>query len=273
MAPPAVVGDFLLLPINDTPGEATIRVFAISKDKEGEPLKPVQAIRVAGFIDTTPVALERGAVVVTAQGSLFALGEMPATSSLARWERGGEGSMLPFQVVASRPASTQEKATHYAISGGSTFWVADRHLTRYAVHVDEQRIVPQATSDMGMRFVQAPVIQKGTMFQVLQRSGMPGVTVSAFDLVKNEAVWQTWLAAPLVAEPMLDPVSGKLTAVTASGGVFRSVLDGNPFGKPWDAVLAIDSSRLTKPLCSLLPLPGEMFAITERRGHDADRGL
>ena len=86
--------------------------------------------------------------------------------------------------------------------------------------------MPQAISDLGMRFVQAPVIDGGTMFQVLQKSGMPGVTVSAFDLVKNEAVWQTWLAAPLVAEPTLGPVSGKLTAVTASGGVFR----GRPTG-------------------------------------------
>ena len=73
-APPAIVGDFLLLPVNDTPGEATIRVFSISQGKEGEPLRPVQTIRVAGSIDTTPVAVGRGAAVVTAQGSLFALG-------------------------------------------------------------------------------------------------------------------------------------------------------------------------------------------------------
>ena len=100
------------------------------------------------------------------------------------------------------------------------------------------------------------------MFQVLEKAGMPGVTVSAFDLVKREAVWQTWLAAPLVAAPTLGRESGKLTAVTASGGVFRSLLAGKPLDKPWEPVLAIDASRLTKPLCSLLPLPGEMFAMT-----------
>ena len=105
-APPAIVGDFLLLPVNDTPGEATIRVFSISKDKEGEPLRPVQTIRVAGSIDTTPVAVGRGAAVVTAQGSLFA------------FERNEAGDKLPFQVVASKPVSLKEKATHYAVSGG-----------------------------------------------------------------------------------------------------------------------------------------------------------
>src|SRR5208283_4499122 len=84
------------------------------------------------------------------------------------------------------------------------------------------------------------------------------------NLEKGELpIWQTWLAAPLVAEPMLSAVTGKLTAVTASGGMFRGALaDLKPLGMPWGSVLAIDSSRLSKPLCSLLPLPGEMFAMT-----------
>lgn len=248
-APPAIVGDFLLVPINDTPGEATIRVFSISKGKEGEPLRPVQTIRVAGYIDTTPVAVGRGAAVVTAQGSLFAL------------DRYEDNNKLPFHVIASKPVALKEKTIHYAISADRTFWVADRQLAHYAVHADEQRIVPTSISDLGMKFVRVPVIDGNTMFQVLQKSGMPGVTVSAFDLEKNEAVWQTWLAVPLVTEPTLD--TGKLTAVTKSGGIFCAPLDGlKPLGKPWDPVLTIDSSRLAKPLAALLPLPGEMFAMT-----------
>ena len=114
-----------------------------------------------------------------------------------------------------------------------------------------------------MKFVRAPAIDGDAIFQVLQKPGMPGMTVAAFDAKKNEAVWQTWLAAPLVSEPALGAVSGKLTAVTQSGGMFRASLDGlKPLGTPWEPVLAIDSSRLAKPLCSLLPLPGEMLAMT-----------
>ena len=76
-APPAVVGDFLLLPVNlllpvkDVPGKAAIRVLAISKDTKGEPLRAVQMIGVEGTLDSTPVAVENGAGVVTAQGGLF----------------------------------------------------------------------------------------------------------------------------------------------------------------------------------------------------------
>ena len=90
---------------------------------------------------------------------------------------------------------------------------------------DEHRLVPLAISDLGMKFVQDPVIDGGTMFQVLQKPGMPGVTVAAFNPQKGEAVWQTWLAAPLAADPTLGSPSGKLTAVTASGGLFRAPPD------------------------------------------------
>ncbi len=250
-AAPAILGDFLLLPVNDTPSEATIRVFSISQGKDDEPLKALQTIHVPGSIQSTPVAVGSGAAVVTAEGGLLAI------------DRSDSGSKLPFQVVASNPQALPEKTSHYVIPGENKFWVADRQLTRYAVQANEHRLAPQAISDLGMRFVRAPVIEGSAMFQVLQRSGMPGVTVSAFDLKKNEAVWQTWLAAPLVAEPVIGSNSRKLTAVTASGGMFRELPNRlEPHGRPWEPVLTIDSSRLAKPLASLLPLPGEMFAMT-----------
>ena len=96
-APPAIVGDFLVLPVNDTPSEATLRVFSISQGQEGESLKPVQTIRMAGSIDTTPVAVGRGAAVVTAQGSLFAI------------DRNEAGNKLPFQVVASKTVRSRKR--------------------------------------------------------------------------------------------------------------------------------------------------------------------
>ena len=250
-APPAVLDDFLLVPINDSPAEATLRILAISKGKEGEPLKPVQAIRLAGHVDATPAAVGHGAAVVTAEGSLFAL------------DRSEAGSPLPFRVVASRQTSLKERAKRYLVSGGAAFWVADEQLTRYAVNVDQQRLVPRAVSDVGVKFAGDPSVDGGTVFDVFKKRGMPGVTVSALDIAKNEPVWQTWVGAPLVAEPVVDQLSGKLTAVTASGGMFREAPDGlKPSVPPWQPVLAVESTRLLKPLVSLLPLSGERFAMT-----------
>jgi outer membrane protein assembly factor BamB len=245
-APPAIVGDFLLLPVNGAP-QAAIRVFSIASGKE-EPLVAVQSIAAAGSIAAAPAALGRGALVITEQGGLFVL------------DRTAADDVAPFRIVASRPGSL-EKAVHYAVPGGSAFWLADRTLTRY--RIQGARIEQEAFSDLGMKFLQAPVMEGGTMFQVLQAAGMPGVVVSTFNPETYMPVWQTWLASPLVAEPLLGKDSGKLTAVTKNGGLFRAPPDAlKPSEKPWEPLLAIDSSRLTKSLGSLLPLGGERFALT-----------
>jgi hypothetical protein len=259
-APPAIVGDFLLLAVNDSPAEAALHVFSIAKGGEGDPLAAQQTIRVPGSVATAPVALGKGAAVVTEQGTLIAL------------DRNEPGNPLPFQLIASRPVGLSEKSIRYLASDGKTLWLAERQLTHYAVRSDERRIMPLPNGDPGMKVLQSPRIEGGAMFLLLERAGMPGLTMAAFDLAKNEAAWQTWLAAPLVSEPMLGDRSGKLTLATASGGLFRApqaawkrLEESKPPERPWEPLLTIDASRLSKPLVSLLPLPGEMYAMTGGR--------
>jgi outer membrane protein assembly factor BamB len=273
-APPTVVGDFLFLPVNDAPTEAAIHIYSIAKVADGEPLKAIQTIRVPGSVAASPVALGGGVVVVTEQGGLFALDRFALDRSAldrsaldrSALDHSDAGNPAAFQQVASRQVALSEKPAQFAVSDGKTLWVADRQLTRYAIRAD--RIVPEATGDLGMAFIRPPRIEAGTMFVVLQRTGQPGLTAAAFDLQKNDSIWQTWIAAPLVAAPLLGVPSGKLTAVTASGGMFRTSLAGLKLdgtkhsGQTLEPILTIDPSRLLKPLVSLLPLPGEMFAMT-----------
>jgi outer membrane protein assembly factor BamB len=254
--PPAILGDFLLLPVNNSPSEGTIHVFSISKSGNDEPLKALQTLHLPGAIAATPVAWGNGAAVVTKQGGLFAL------------DRSEVGSSLPFQVVASGQVVLSEKSP-YPISDGKRFWLADRDLTRYAIRADEHRIAQQESGELGMKFLQAPRIENGAIFLVLKRAELPGATVAAFDPDKNEFIWQTWIAAPLAAEPTLGSPSGKLTIVTASGGMFRVPPEElqrsnsiKPPAAPWEPILTVDPSQLVKPLGSLLPLSGEMFAMT-----------
>ena len=117
----------------------------------------MQTIRLGGSIDTTPVAMDRGAAVVAARkGGLVAL------------DRTEAGNKLSFQSVASRPVSSAGKVAHYLIVRAE--WrhgrrhvlgrrpAADDALRSPRRHPgeSEQRIVPQATSDVGMKFVQGP---------------------------------------------------------------------------------------------------------------------
>ena len=119
--------------------ETTIRIIAISKDKEGLPLRPVQTIRLPGYVNAARHSGSRSGC--RDRGRRIVL------------DRNDPSSPLPFHVAASLPVTLRERAAHYSISGGDTFWVADWQLTRYAVNADEQRLVPRATYDLGMRFV------------------------------------------------------------------------------------------------------------------------
>jgi outer membrane protein assembly factor BamB len=134
------------------------------------------------------------------------------------------------------------------------------------------------------------------MWHVRERPGTPGVLVSAVDLRDHEPIWQTWLAAPLVGEPLADPKSGSLVAVTASGGMFRfqaSALEGKgtgpipatpakrgpPEGRSGELdlspsfsattdqpVLAIEAGKIPQGVRTLTPLADGMFAMTTGPG-------
>jgi len=262
-AAPTVIGNFLAVPVNDSPNEATVRVLSINASSADEPLKAVQRLQVKGHVDTSPVVVGSGVVIVTSQGGMAALEPECGKGDSPLAEKGTVPFSAPFRMIASVVPASDEKAVRFAVSDGRSFWVTGPQLTRYSVDVKEGRISPQAESDQGMKFVATPSIEDGTMFSVVERPGLPGVTVSAVDLSKNETAWQTWLAAPLAGEPMLGAKSGKLTAVTSSGGMFRFPPEGLRAGAaPSEPVLCVGAARLTKPLSSLLALPDERFAMT-----------
>ena len=251
-AAPAVAGDFLLVPVNTARNEVTVRVLSIAAAKEDGPLESVQRIRLKGYVDAPPVALGSGAVVVTAQGGMVAL------------ERDAAGGKLPFRIAARIDTALEEKTGNFAVSDGSSFWVAGAELTRYAI--EQGRIAPKAASDQGARFVATPAID-GAMFTVAHKASFPGAIVSAIDGATCEPVWRTWVAAPLAAEPLAGPASGKLTAVTVSGGMFRMPpAELRPHAAPADPVLSVEAARLTGPLRSLLALPAERFAMSSGKG-------
>jgi outer membrane protein assembly factor BamB len=247
-ATPSVVGDYLFVPVNDGPDEATIRVLSIAATRE--PLTSVQRISVKGYIDASPAAMGGGAIAVTAQGGIVA---MQRTESVDK----------PFRVTARVEPALDARSVHYTISDGRTFWVTGPQLTRYAVQSADGQIATQASIDLGTDFLDPPSIEGGTIFTVTRRIGLPGAMVTALDSEKTEPVWQTWLAAPLAAAPTIGSASGKLTAVTASGGMFRlAPADLRPTARPAEPVLSVPSARLSKPLNSLVSLPEERYAIS-----------
>ncbi len=255
-AGPGVAGDTLLVAVNESPEEATLRIISIAPSQKDEPLQTVGRISVNGAtINTPPVATGNGAAVVTTLGGLIAL---------APSEPGDKAS---FRVTARLDPAVDEKLEHFALFDGKSFWVTGRQLTGYAVQSAEGQIVPQTTLEQGSKFAEPPTIDQGALFYAAERSEKPGVTVSALDLATKEPIWQTWLAAPLAAAPTIGSVTGKLTAVTASGGMFRlPPTELHRGARPVEPIVSVEASRLGKPLSSLLALPEERFAISSGAG-------
>ena len=257
-APPVLAGDFLLVAVNDAPKDSTLHVLAIEPAGAapgGATLKAVQQVRIHGHVKTPPLARGKQVLVVTTQGALQV------------FKFTGANSSAPLESVARSEFSGDEERVRYPAARANRFWVADAQLARYEIQSGTSRLVPRQITDRGFNFVQPLVTLGQVMYHVRQKPGMPGVTVSAVDLEKREAVWQTWLAAPLCGEPVADPAGGRLIAVTAIGGTFRfeaAALKGQTVAD--QPAIELEATKLMRPIHDMTPMPGGVLAMTDGPG-------
>jgi outer membrane protein assembly factor BamB len=252
-APPVIAGGCLLVVLNDGPREATLRVLGMAEKGE---LKSLQHVRLNGRVTTPPLVDGQRVALVTVQGTLELFKLAPAG-------RAPSAGWSPLESVARSELSGREEASRYLLSRDDRWWVADTQLARYEIEAESGRLVPRQISDRLSKFTQPPLLRGSVMYHVCRLPDKPGATVSAVDLQANEPAWQTWLAAPLVGEPLTGAPSGSLTAVTASGGVFRfspAAFHGDaPADQP---VLAIEAGKLIRSVRDCTPLGGGRFALT-----------
>ena len=258
VAPPVIADNLLLVAVNDSRNESTLNVLSLGPAGAGQggaPLKLVQQVRVKGHIKTPPIIRPHRLLIVTAQGGLQLFEFDPARAG------------TPLKSIARNEVSGEEQRLRYPLVRGNRCWVADVQLARYEIPAAGGRLVPRKITDRGYSFLQPIVTIGPALYHVRQKPGMPGVTVSAVDLESHEPYWQTWIAAPLAHEPMVDAAAQKLTAVTTLGGMFsgeasafrgRSVAD--------EPLLAIEATKLLQPVHEVTPLTHGMFAMTNGPG-------
>jgi outer membrane protein assembly factor BamB len=248
-APPVIAGNYLLVVVNEGPADATLRVLEIGPPGPAfHEVKAVEHVRLKGRVTSAPLVQGQRVAVVTV-GGLLQVFELTAG-----------GDKPPLKSLAQSELSGKEEATRYLFSRGDQWWVADSQLARY--EIESGRLVPQQITDRLSRFTQPPVLLGSAICHVRQRPDTPGVTVSAVDFQQHKPIWQTWLAAPLAGEPLLDPATGALTAVTASGGVFRfqqAFQGAAPDDQP---LLTVEAGKLFRPIHDVTPLDNRMFALT-----------
>jgi hypothetical protein len=95
---------------------------------------------------------------------------------------------------------------------------------------------------------------------------MSGVLVSAL-AAEDKPYWETGLASPPVGEPIVDPTTQDVTAVTAAGSCFRleaaALKDGKIIDQPAAALLR---TEVRQPVSDVVRLDGGLLALATRDG-------
>ena len=262
--PPLVVGSTLLVAVNGKKQDATLELLAIndlgSNDRPADAktdtsvaIKLLTRLKIRGHVEAPLQNVGHGALVVTADGGM------------QQYKINPKGE-TPLELVDKREPFGDLMTARWPMVYHRRVWVADTQLAQYDAPDDHGHIVPNAVTDSGSVFTTAPVIIPGGMFHVRQRRGMPGVIVSAVDLVHQVPKWQTWLGAPLAGEPISES-GGKLIAFTASGGMFRfkpDDLQGLKAGP--QATVSVEAASLAQPIRDITPLSQGMIALTSGSG-------
>jgi len=222
--PPVVVNRYLVVADNDGVKHSTLRVLALEAEEEGQPpVRIVQTVRLKGHVDSPPQVYGVRMLVATDQGELtvFEISATDVENPLAR--------------VAEGKTSSEEELTRdempeglirFPLLRGGRVWIADNQLTHYDLQPSQGRLQPRGVKNERSATLQPLVSIDQTVFHVRRKLGFPGVLVSAVGAEEKQPYWETHLAAPLAAEPIVDAQAGQITAVTSIGAIFQLPSDG-----------------------------------------------
>jgi len=255
-APPVVSGQYLIIVVNDRTEDSTLHVLSISRSRrdDAEVCKPIQQLRLKGHVDFPPVVSGRRVLVATDLGTIIV------------FELGGADPKTPLREVAASEVGGAPRVVRFPLMQGGHFWLADDKLTKYDILAANKQMIPKWITAKRSTFVQPLVAVAGAVFHVRRTAGMPGVTVTAVAMDEPEPYWETQLAVPLAAEPIVDAAGGAVTAVTAAASLFR--LADVPAGKTVlnGPAVALDPAQVPQPITDVVPLAGGLLALSAGNG-------
>ncbi|MBN1395372.1 MAG: PQQ-binding-like beta-propeller repeat protein [Pirellulales bacterium] len=256
---PVVVGDYLLLTVNDGARDCVLNLFAVRGNVSGkaEPwLKLVQQVRLGGHVKSTPLVDGRRVLVATASG-VVRVYELSATDV-----------KKPLREIADTAVDGGDNLIRFPLLRSGRFWIADTRLTKYDVQAAAGRLRPKWIADQEGAFLQPPVVVGESIICVQRRPGMPGAVVSAVSTLDPDQYWRTLVGCPLAAEPLVLPNGGRALAITAAGAVFRFEAGGAGGPIYSQPIAAPDASRIRQPINCAILLDKGLMAISGDKGSD-----
>jgi hypothetical protein len=233
------------LVVAENRGLVSSRLTARRLDEQGLSRDSVAHLPLRGRIETPPVVLGAHLVVSTDDGTI-ALFEIPRETG------------KPLARAGGLDADASEPRIPFATVSAGQLWIAGAGLRQLAIPAGKD--LQEQWSSLAESALEAPPqITAAGVFVVRREPNRPGILATMLPSRSAEPVWQTQLAAPLVA---LSPdASGQsITAVSSAGAVVAFDATSMPSTSVRDVSPPIDASS-REHIVAAIPLDKGRFLL------------
>lgn len=199
------------LAVLENDGLETSRLHVLSLDDNGAVAGEEIEQRLAGLAASPLLVEGRRLIAITDRGGVDVY-EIGA----------GKGKEALAPVATRKPTDKQPIVRYVTVSSGY-LWVGDTQLTKYAILPTGDRLPVESIQNnfAGDAFDHPLQLFGDTLVSVRRAKRRAGVVVAATDVKQGRALWETDLAVPPAAAPVVDPSGRALAVANANGFVFR----------------------------------------------------
>jgi outer membrane protein assembly factor BamB len=207
VAPRAVLDKIL---VAENTGHSTSELHTLQIADDGRADSLVESHRLDGLI-TTPLLSQGRRVAALSDAGAVLLVELGTGT--------GRGAVTQ---IAARPGSSREPLAEFGYLDSDHVWTADSQLAKLAIQPTDNRLqVRNLDQDFAGDVFDAPLERVGDeLISVRRPRGGAGFRVAAVGIDSGRQLWQTELASPLAAPPVVDARGSRITALTASGSAY-----------------------------------------------------
>ncbi|MEQ8846886.1 PQQ-binding-like beta-propeller repeat protein [Botrimarina sp.] len=254
---PPVALDGRVLFLQNT-GLETSRLTVFRTDEQGHVAEQVADWRLEGVAGRPMRVDGRRVLVATDSGAVYLFEVTPGVSD------------QPLSLLAKSTATGSRLGSQSVVEVGGEVWIAGDGLRRTAASLADSTLVARPLADPcdGDRFV-GPIAHRGdAILHARIRRGRPGLTIAATDRSSGQLVWQTAVATPPLAAPIVSQRSRAVLATAVTGAVheigpeqIRAGLSPRPAAQPEGAEAYSSASEVGAAVVLARPESSSWFAV------------
>ncbi|MGB9688914.1 PQQ-binding-like beta-propeller repeat protein [Thermogutta sp.] len=215
--PPVVIGEYLVLPMQNGEKTTQLRVLALSQ-RSGEP-KESQATEALIQVIPLPGKLR---TAVQVQGSRLSLITHEGHVQVYQLRAGDRQQPLVLLAEGKSPRGLpqfDQWVAPWVVLAGDSLLTADTSLAQFELQASAARLIPRWVACENTLAIAPPVIMDSTVFYTYRRPNRPGIFISALNATDGRSYWEVHLSDPGIALTPSPSDPSQVLAVTWSGHV------------------------------------------------------